>query len=86
MSSPTAVVTLRYFAAAEQAAGIAEEVVPAGGVLGELLDDALGRHGEALARVLPACSVLVDGLTVTDRSTRLTGVSTVDLLPPFAGG
>lgn len=78
--------TVRYFAAAAEAAGVEEEQVPALADLAALLDDAIGRHGASLARVLPACSVLLDGLTTTDRSTALDGVRTVDLLPPFAGG
>ncbi len=82
----TAGVTVRYFAAAAQGAGLEEETAPAAGSLGDLLAAAVARHGEGLARVLPACSVLVDGITVTDPATPLTGVRTVDLLPPFAGG
>jgi molybdopterin synthase sulfur carrier subunit len=80
------VLTVRYFAAAAEASGIEEESVPAPTDLDALLTDAVARHGAALARVLPACSVLLDGLTTTDRTTALAGVATVDLLPPFAGG
>ena len=42
--------------------------------------------GIATARVLPACSYLVDGLVSREPTTPLTAASTVDLLPPFAGG
>lgn len=83
-AAPT--VLLRYFAAAAEAAGLDEEDAPAVGDLAALLLAAVARHGASLAQVLPACSVLVDGLTTTDRTTTLDGVRTVDLLPPFAGG
>jgi len=81
-----ATVVLRYFAAAAHAAGIEEETVDRAPDLAALLDAAVARRGDALARVLPACSVLVDGVSTVDRATRLAGVTTVDLLPPFAGG
>lgn len=81
-----ATVVLRYFAAAAHAAGIEEETVDRAPDLAALLDAAVARRGDALARVLPACSVLVDGVSTTDRATTLAGVITVDLLPPFAGG
>lgn len=77
---------VRYFAAAAQAAGLEEEAVVATGALADLLDRVVDRHGEALGRVLPACTVLVDGVSTADRGRSLAGVSTVDLLPPFAGG
>lgn len=83
-AAPT--VLLRYFAAAAEAAGVEEERVPALGDVGALLASAVARHGASLDRVLPACTVLVDGLATTDRTAPLAGVGTVDLLPPFAGG
>jgi molybdopterin converting factor small subunit len=43
-------------------------------------------HGEALARVLAACSLLLDGLAVHERGAELPDGATVDVLPPFAGG
>ena len=53
-------VTLRYWAAARSAAGVAEEQVPVAGAvpLATLIADALTRHGgsEQLARVLGTCS------------------------------
>jgi len=79
-------VTVRYFAGARAAAGVAEEVVPAGLTLGELIDQLSQRHGVRLARVLTVASFLVDGLTCKDHQVRLTSGTTVDVLPPFAGG
>jgi sulfur-carrier protein len=77
-------VTVRYFAGARAAAGVTEEVISAATV-GELVGELSGR-GERLARVLGACSYLVDGLACRDRDAPLADGATVDVLPPFAGG
>ncbi len=77
--------TVRYFAGAQAAAGVAQEQVSASTVdeLVALLADA---HGGALTRVLAASSFLVDGVSVREPAYRLTDGVTVDVLPPFAGG
>ncbi len=80
------VLTVRYFAAARAAAGRTEEPVTAPVPLADLLDTLAGRHGEPLARVLKVSSYLVDGLACHDRAVTLPPGSTVDILPPFAGG
>jgi molybdopterin synthase sulfur carrier subunit len=77
--------TVRYFAAARAATGTATEEIPAGS-LKELVEALELRHGQRLIRVLGACSFLVDGLSCREPATTLTGSSTVDVLPPFAGG
>ncbi len=77
-------VTLRYWAAAKAAAGVAQEVVD-GGTLEQVLDDAAQRHGAELARVLGLCSFLVQGVRAA-RDTRLSDGDIVEVLPPFAGG
>lgn len=77
--------TARYFAAARSAAGRHEEPVEAA-TLQELVATIGQRHGERLTLVLKACSFLVDGLSCRDGRTPLTSASTVDILPPFAGG
>jgi molybdopterin converting factor small subunit len=79
-------VTVRYFAGARAAAGVAEEVVAAGLTVAELVADLESRHGPRLGKVLAVASVLVDGLTCHDREVPLPAGSTVDILPPFAGG
>ena len=79
-----AVGTIRYWAAARAAAGTAEEEYAAT-TLGEVIDAAAGLHGPELARVLSVASFLVDGVRC-DRATVLTDGSTVEVLPPFAGG
>ena len=78
--------TVRYFAGARAAAnGVSSETVPATS-LEELTRVLAERHGERLAAVLTAASFLVDGLTCHDRQAALPSGSTVDILPPFAGG
>ena len=73
-------ITVRYFAAAAEAAGVDSEQVPPG-VVGSALVE---RH-PALAGVLERCALLADGVRVrADESVR-DGV-TLDVLPPFAGG
>jgi molybdopterin converting factor small subunit len=79
------VATVRYFAAARAATGVTAEEIPAGS-LKELIEALELRHGERLIRVLGACSFLVDGLSCREPATTLGEASTVDVLPPFAGG
>ena len=77
--------TVNYFAAARAAAGSATETVEADN-LAELIADASERHGPGLAKVLGVCSFLVDGVNRSDRDAALPPGSSVDVLPPFAGG
>ena len=78
-------VRVRYWAAARAAAGHEEETVDASTV-GELLT-ALARR-PALATVLSASSLLVDGAAVRRQETSrvIPAGTVVDVLPPFAGG
>jgi sulfur-carrier protein len=80
-------ITVRYFAAARAAAGSESEqlTVRADATVGELVDTLGGRSRE-LARVLSRCSYLCDGLAVRDKAQPLRAGSTIDVLPPFAGG
>lgn len=75
--------TIRYFAAAAEAAGMAREHLGSD-TLGELLEALEQRPG--LGKVLPRCAVLIDGVNSTDRTTPLPADAVVDVLPPFAGG
>jgi len=86
--------TLRFWAAAREAAGAAEETV-GGGTLAEALDEAVRRRGgeqgggAELRRVLTRSSVLLDGVQVgraDPESVRLPDGAVVEILPPFAGG
>jgi molybdopterin converting factor small subunit len=79
---------LRYWAAAKEAAGVAEESVTAA-TLAEALSAARAGHGERFTTVLARCSFVVDGDPVGGRDHTRLGVrpdSLVDVLPPFAGG
>ncbi|MGL6235038.1 MAG: MoaD/ThiS family protein [Segniliparus sp.] len=80
-------VTVRFFAAAEEAAGEAETTWPlaGGATLGGLLDE-LVRAKPALAGVLPSCSYLYNSVAARDPQQRLSPGGTVDVLPPFSGG
>jgi len=77
-------VTVRYWAAARAAAGVAEERL-AGDTLGDVLIAARLAHGEQLGRVLARCSYLVDAVRARP-DTLVTEGSVIEVLPPFAGG
>lgn len=84
----TRTLTVRYFAAAKAAAGTAEEAlpVPGGATVADAVAAVRAAHGPELARVLERCSFLLDEVAVRDRSAALAGATTLDVLPPFAGG
>ena len=74
---------VRYFAAAEEMAGRAEET-RAERTLGDLRR-ALAQERPGLGGILPRCAVLVGG-SRTDDDAVLAEDTLVDVLPPFAGG
>ncbi len=74
---------VRYFAAAEEAAGRAEE--RRGEASLDALRAAVAAEHPDLEAILPRCAVLVDGRRHDD-DTALPDDATVDVLPPFAGG
>jgi molybdopterin synthase sulfur carrier subunit len=78
-------VTVRYFAGARAASGVDTEQLPAA-TLDELVGRIVDVHGDRLARVLMACSFLVDGTSARDPAVALSPGAVVDVLPPFAGG
>jgi sulfur-carrier protein len=84
--APNVLVTVRYFAAAEEAAACDEEELslPAGATLGDLKAVLVERYGQAMQLVVEAGSFLVDGVVRRDPA-RPVGAR-VDVLPPFAGG
>ncbi|WP_226913558.1 MoaD/ThiS family protein [Gephyromycinifex aptenodytis] len=83
MSSQPATVTVHYWAAARAATGVESETVEAGR-LGDLLAALALRHSE-LERVLQVASVLVDGVQ-SEPDVIVNAGSSVEILPPFAGG
>ncbi len=85
-------VTLRYWAAAKEAAGVAEQSVTADTLATALAvaSAALaGTRGPKLAAVLARSSFLIDGAPVGQRaaeSVQLSAGNVIEVLPPFAGG
>jgi sulfur-carrier protein len=85
-------VTLRYWAAAKEAAGVAEQSVTADTLAAALAvaSAALaGNRGPNLDAVLARSSFLIDGAPVGQRaapSVQLAEGNVIEVLPPFAGG
>ncbi|MFZ5871479.1 MAG: MoaD/ThiS family protein [Actinomycetota bacterium] len=87
MIKESRLVSVRYFAGAAAAAGADEEKVelPAGATVADLVTHLAGTHPR-LAPVLDVASLLLDEVTVRDRTVVVPDGATVDVLPPFAGG
>lgn len=88
----TEIITVRYWAAAKAAAGVAEDAVPVDGpvTLRELVDAVRLLHpDQRFADVVAVCSTLVGEQPVGSRDpaqVRVEPGQTVEFLPPFAGG
>jgi sulfur-carrier protein len=83
-----AIVTMRYWAAAKEAAGIAEQQLTAD-TLATALSLAGIDGGAQLRAVLDRSSFLIDGNPVGRRaadSVELADGNVIEVLPPFAGG
>ncbi|HEY2520404.1 MAG TPA: MoaD/ThiS family protein [Streptosporangiaceae bacterium] len=87
-----AMITIRYWSAAKEAAGVAAESCEAG-TLAEALAAVLARRdgaaGDRLRGVLTRSSFLVDGAPAGVRRPEdisLAGAAVIEVLPPFAGG
>ncbi len=85
-----ATVTIRYWAAAKEAAGVAEDTVEAA-TLAQALDAALARRdrGGMLRRVMARSSFLLDGAPAGRRvaaDLALYDGAVIEVLPAFAGG
>jgi molybdopterin converting factor small subunit len=82
------VLTIRYFAGAKAAAGVGDEQLslPPESTVDDVLTLVRDRHGDQLARVLTASSLLLDGIAVRDTRIPVGGGVELDVLPPFAGG
>jgi sulfur-carrier protein len=83
-------VTIQYWAAAKDAAGVATESVEAG-TLAEALDVIVARRGGdgRLRSVLATSSFLVDGASasrLTAAGLVLQDAARIEVLPQFAGG
>ncbi|WP_084721863.1 MoaD/ThiS family protein [Rhodococcus marinonascens] len=79
-------VSVRYFAAAADAAGRTRESLelPVTADLGQVKSVLLAKYGPDMERVLKVAAFLVDSELTRDLS-RTAGAQ-VDVLPPFAGG
>ena len=83
-------VTIQYWAAARDAAGVAAESVEAG-TLAEALEVIVARHGDdgRLRSVLATSSFLIDGAPASRRMASdlvLPDAARIEVLPQFAGG
>lgn len=80
-------ITVGYYAAAEDAAGTASERLHThAATIGELAGEICERHGEPLASIVSVSSFLVGDESTRDLALSLDGVTAIDVLPPFAGG
>lgn len=77
-------VTVLFFAAARQAAGVAKQTVEAA-TLAEALETVRGAHGDAFAAVLDGCRVWVNGEPSQDLAPLSDG-DEIAVLPPVSGG
>ena len=77
-------VTVRFFAAARAAAGVNEITLDSSSAM-HILDQAAALYPK-LGQVLPQCSYLLDEVALRDLSVVVSDGSTLDVLPPFAGG
>ena len=89
-SDETDVVVVRYWASARAAAGVESETVPVNGpvTLAALVKELVTRH-PSIGPVLHVCSVLRGDEQVRNRDPETVVIepgTTVEFLPPFAGG
>ncbi len=79
-------ISVRYFAAAADAAGCTKETLdlPTDAPLGQVKTALVAKYGADMERVLSVAAFLVDSELTRDL-TRTAGHQ-VDVLPPFAGG
>jgi sulfur-carrier protein len=84
-----ATVTMRYWAAAKQAAGVAEELLTADTLAAAVAAAASADGRPRLKPILARSSFLIDGNPAGLRaaeSIELRDGSVIEVLPPFAGG
>ena len=86
MTAATDLVTVRLFAAAREAAGVAQlQLRP--GPLDAVVADLLAGRSSRFAQVVAISSLVSDGVRLDpSESTPLPAGAVLDVLPPFAGG
>lgn len=77
-------ITVRFYAAARSAAGVAE--MPATPSTVKELVAQLRERSPELDRIIPQCSILINEVANHEPSAELLDGDVVDFLPPFAGG
>lgn len=80
----TQTVTVRYWAGAQTAAGVASEQVPGPLSVAEARHAMVQRH-PGLAGIVEVCSFLREGVAAGDEEVVAAG-EVLEVLPPFAGG
>jgi molybdopterin synthase sulfur carrier subunit len=83
-TDPAEMVTVRYWAGARAAAGVAEERLAGVATVDDLVTH-LAQSRPGLLAVLPVCSVLVGG-RASSGGDQIAPGAVVEVLPPFAGG
>ena len=83
-TDPAEMVTVRYWAGARAAAGVAEERLAGVATVDDLVTH-LAESRPGLLAVLPVCSVLVGG-RASSGGDQIAPSAVVEVLPPFAGG
>ncbi|HOB79760.1 MAG TPA: MoaD/ThiS family protein [Ornithinibacter sp.] len=83
-TDPAEMVTVRYWAGARAAAGVAEERLAGVATVDDLVTH-LAESRPGLLAVLPVCSVLVGG-RASSGGDQIAPGAVVEVLPPFAGG
>jgi sulfur-carrier protein len=84
-----AIVTVRYWAAAKEAAGVSEQSVTADTLAAVLAAVTASDDRARLRQVIARSSLLVDGAPVGRRAAdtvELRDGNVIEVLPPFAGG
>jgi sulfur-carrier protein len=84
-----ATVTMRYWAAAKDAAGVAEQQVSADTLAAALAAACAASGRDRLRAVLARSSFLIDGTPAGRRAAEsivLSDGNVIEVLPPFAGG
>ncbi|MEO6957055.1 MAG: MoaD/ThiS family protein [Antricoccus sp.] len=79
-------ITVRFFAAAHEAAAGKDSVQYEPGTLESVVDRCVIDFGEKMSDLMPACSFLLDGVSMNDREAQIPDGAIVDVLPPFSGG
>jgi molybdopterin synthase sulfur carrier subunit len=82
---PQGGVQVRFWAGAKSAAGRSELVVAPGSAQ-EILAHLRAELGEPFHKIAAGSSLLLDGVVLHDLEHHLSPGSTLEVLPPFAGG